>query len=197
MDELRLPIPKTARPFRLAVIDSHDAQAVLEFVHALRLAEPELPLLVLLPALDDPLTYSLLRLGVKGVLAYAQAPRELRRAAHHVADGAYCAPRELLARFIELVLPELHGCRSPQPKVEISRREREVLDLLLENLSNKEIAAKLFVSERTVKFHVSNLLSKFRAQRRADLIIQWMQRSRRDGPWPARDLGKPLTAHIN
>ena len=47
----------------------------------------------------------------------------------------------------------------------ISRRQREVLDLLLGNLSNKEIAGKLFVCERTVKFHLSNLLSKFGVQR--------------------------------
>ena len=52
-----------------------------------------------------------------------------------------------------------------------------MLDLLLDNPSNKEIAAKLFVCERTVKFHVSNLLSKFGVQRRADLIVLWMQRA--------------------
>jgi DNA-binding NarL/FixJ family response regulator len=51
------------------------------------------------------------------------------------------------------------------------RREREVLDLLLDNLSNKEIAGKLFVCERTVKFHVSNLLSKFGAPRRPDRSV--------------------------
>jgi len=45
--------------------------------------------------------------------------------------------------------------------VKISRREREVLDGILENLANKEIASRLNVSERTVKFHVSSLLAKF------------------------------------
>ncbi|HEV2521507.1 MAG TPA: LuxR C-terminal-related transcriptional regulator [Candidatus Acidoferrales bacterium] len=45
--------------------------------------------------------------------------------------------------------------------VKVSRREQEVLDGILQHLSNKEIAAKLNVSERTVKFHVSSLLAKF------------------------------------
>ena len=45
--------------------------------------------------------------------------------------------------------------------VKISRRERDVLDGVLKNLANKEIAAKLNVAERTVKFHVSSLLAKF------------------------------------
>lgn len=45
--------------------------------------------------------------------------------------------------------------------VKVSRREQEVLDLLLKHLANKEIASNLQVSERTVKFHVSSLLAKF------------------------------------
>jgi DNA-binding CsgD family transcriptional regulator len=46
-----------------------------------------------------------------------------------------------------------------------------VLDLLLENLSNKEIAGKLKIAEPTAKFHVSNVLTKFGVHRRADLIV--------------------------
>jgi DNA-binding CsgD family transcriptional regulator len=45
--------------------------------------------------------------------------------------------------------------------VKVSRREQEVLDLILQSMANKEIAAKLNVAERTVKFHVSSLLAKF------------------------------------
>ncbi|MDQ2970452.1 MAG: helix-turn-helix transcriptional regulator [Acidobacteriota bacterium] len=53
----------------------------------------------------------------------------------------------------------------------MSPREREVHELLMENLSNKEIAKRLHMSERTVKFHVSNLLGKHGVKRRADLIL--------------------------
>ncbi len=53
----------------------------------------------------------------------------------------------------------------------MSARQQEVRDFLLENLSNREIAERLHMSERTVKFHVSNLLSKFGFKRRADLIV--------------------------
>jgi DNA-binding CsgD family transcriptional regulator len=54
-----------------------------------------------------------------------------------------------------------------------------VADLLLENLSNKEIASRLHVSERTAKFHVSNLLAKYGVQRRADLILLFFQSEQR------------------
>ncbi len=108
----------------------------------------------------------------------------------------YWVPRELLTRFVESILPELRGCKSLDCEVDISRREHEVLDLLLENLANKEIASRLFVSERTVKFHVSNLLSKFGVQRRADLIVLWMQRTSAF-PWLAHTLSKPVSARVH
>ena len=61
----------------------------------------------------------------------------------------------------------------------MSRREKEVADLLLQNLSNKEIASKLLMSERTAKFHVSNLLAKYGVQRRADLMLLFVQAGQR------------------
>jgi DNA-binding CsgD family transcriptional regulator len=73
----------------------------------------------------------------------------------------------------------LNNSRAHRLKVDassdLSRREREVLDSLLENLANKEIASRLNISERTVKFHVSNLLNKFGVRRRADLILLCFQ----------------------
>src|SRR5579875_2940778 len=176
--ELRLPRPPhETTPAQLVILDGCEPTAARDFVRRLRTQQPDLAVLVLLPRLEDPQIYSLLRLGVKGVLAYSQAQRELARSACLVAKGEYCIPHEILTGFIESILPELDGGKSLLTEMEVSRRERDVLDLLLENLSNKEIAARLFVSARTVKFHVSNLLSKFGVQRRADLIVLWMRRA--------------------
>ena len=180
----------------LLVVDASDVVATLEFIRTLRLEQRHTHLLVLLPKLDDSVTSPLLRLGVKGLLTYAQAPRELARAARQVNSGMYWVPRELLTRFVESILPELSGCKSLDSVVDISRREREVLDLLLDNLCNKEIAGKLFISERTVKFHVSNLLSKFGVQRRADLIVLWMQRASAF-PWLGREMARTASVHVN
>jgi DNA-binding CsgD family transcriptional regulator len=54
--------------------------------------------------------------------------------------------------------------------VQLSAREREVLGGIMTNMLNKEIAAQLNISERTVKFHVSSLLSKFRVRSRFELM---------------------------
>ena len=180
----------------LVILDASDVVATLEFIRMLRLEQRTVNLLVLLPKLEDSVTSPLLRLGVRGVLTYAQTPRELARAASHVDTGMYWVPRELLTRFVESILPEVSGCKSLDSVADLSRREREVLDLLLDNLCNKEIAGKLFISERTVKFHVSNLLSKFGVQRRADLIVLWMQRSTAF-PWLGQDLRRSASAHVN
>src|SRR5271166_2079034 len=63
----------------LAVIDASNVIATLEFVRMLRLEQRSVHLLVLLPKLEDQVTSPLLRLGVKGLLTYQQAPRELAR----------------------------------------------------------------------------------------------------------------------
>lgn len=55
-------------------------------------------------------------------------------------------------------------------ELEISKREYEVLETIAEGLSNKEIAEKLFLSESTIKTHVSNLLIKLNAKRRTQAI---------------------------
>jgi len=71
------------------------------------------------------------------------------------------ARESLLQTVAERAEQLLAAGRAIGTEVKISPREREVLDGVLQNLANKEIACKLNVSERTVKFHVSSLLAKF------------------------------------
>jgi DNA-binding CsgD family transcriptional regulator len=71
-------------------------------------------------------------------------------------------PREsLLDAAAERAQELLAAGRALGAGVKVSRREQEVLDCILQGCANKEIAAKLNVAERTVKFHVSSLLAKF------------------------------------
>jgi len=80
-------------------------------------------------------------------------------------------PRRLLSRFVDSILTAMLSRRLPRDPADLSQREREVLKPLLRNRINKEIANTLNISERTVKFHVSRLLSKFGVRRRSDLIL--------------------------
>lgn len=117
----------------------------------------------------------LLRLGVRGLLTYHVAERQLPRAIQQVAAGGYWVSRDLLHRFTESVLAPRRRHRLRAPTGRLSAREQQVLEGVLGNLSNKEIAARLHISERTVKFHVSNLLTKYGVQRRAELLLLHFQ----------------------
>jgi DNA-binding CsgD family transcriptional regulator len=79
----------------------------------------------------------------------------------------------------EKLLQAGHSVSSP---VKLTRREEEVLDGVMRSLANKEIAAGLNLSERTVKFHVSSLLSKFRVRGRMELVREASRSS--IGPLP-------------
>jgi DNA-binding NarL/FixJ family response regulator len=115
--------------------------------------------------------FSLLRLGTKGLLTFAEANDQLARAVQEVSGGGFWVPRTMLSRFVDEAITSSRRPRGPAGPAKLSRREREVMEALLENLSNKEIGSKLNMSERTAKFHVSNLLAKYGVRRRADLIL--------------------------
>jgi DNA-binding NarL/FixJ family response regulator len=122
-------------------------------------------------------SYGFLRQGVKGILNYDEAREQLPRALPLVAAGGFWVPRTVLSRFVDSILSTAQGRRMRgESPAELSKREQEVLNGLLENLANKEVADRLHISERTVKFHVSNLLAKFGVRRRADLILLCYQR---------------------
>lgn len=169
-----------ALPISRAAVYVIDAQASVAVVHSLieNVFEryPKARVVVLASKHTDAETFELLRMGVKGLLTYGQPEKQWQDALPMVAAGGYWVPRAILSRFVESIVAnrKTGAARSKTPGT-LSRREREVLDPLLQNLSNKEIASQLNISERTVKFHVSNLLAKHGVRRRADLIVMRFQ----------------------
>jgi len=132
---------------------------------------PAARVIVVAEKFDDATAFALLRLGVKGLVRYSEATEGLPQAVRSVLKSGYWVPRAVLSRFIEQALGGAARVSRFRGRFDLSRREKEVMALLLENLSNKEIAGRLHMSERTVKFHVSNLLGKHGVKRRSDLIL--------------------------
>jgi NarL family two-component system response regulator LiaR len=131
---------------------------------------PRARILILAERMDDANLFAFLRLGVKGLLRYEDVRSQLIQALETLAAGGFWVPRTSLSRFIEQTFRTgRKAFRSPDAS--LSRREKEVLQLLLENLSNKEIASRLSISSRTAKFHVSNLLAKYGVGSRVDLLL--------------------------
>jgi len=173
-DLRRLEIPRAV----IYVVDAHVARpAAGALLSTILDHHPEARIIVVADKFDAAESYSLLQMGAKGLLTYAEAQDQLVRALPLVADGGFWVARAVLSGFVDSILNGAHSRRlKVDSSADLSRREQEVLSCLLENLANKEIANKLNISERTVKFHVSNLLGKFGVRRRADLILLCYQK---------------------
>ena len=122
----------------------------------------------------DEYVYEALRVGASGFLVKHTEPAELIRAVRVVAAGdALLSPsvtRRLIAAFTDHVPPA-----SPSPTPEIAElltaREREVVALVADGLSNEEIAERWVVSNATVRTHVSRAMTKLDARDRAQLVV--------------------------
>jgi DNA-binding NarL/FixJ family response regulator len=170
MDAERLP---RAAVF---VIDANSSSAGTEtWIEHIHSRYPRARLLMIKETLKDDKVFPFLRLGVRGVVGYTDTENDLAEAVKAVVGGDYWVSREQLVRFIDWVLSVPAYRWTPNEPGSLSPRENDVLTSILGGLTNKEIASNLNISERTVKFHVSHLLRKLGANRRADLIAMHYQ----------------------
>ncbi len=106
--------------------------------------------------------------GAAGYLLKDVAPPELEAAVRAVHRHEGLLSPQVVSRVMEEVA---RGATSPSPLDELTPRETEVLRLLAGGRSNRALAAELFVSERTVKSHVSNILAKLRVADRTQAAL--------------------------
>jgi two-component system nitrate/nitrite response regulator NarL len=120
-----------------------------------------------------------LEAGAKGAIRRDSRPRAMAAAIEALHHGLAVLDR----RFVETDLRARHVPVAPAPHAPsaivqrsadeiLTPRESEVLGLLAEGLSNKEIAAKLEISEHTAKFHVNSILQKMGAQKRVEAVVR-------------------------
>jgi len=143
----------------------------LEATHRLLEREPT-PKVVVLTTFDlDDYVYEAIRAGANGFLLKSAPPQQLVAGIRTVMAGdALLAPeitRRLLDRFVAR-RPRATGI--PPDFADLSPRELEVLSLIADGRSNAEIAADLFVSEATVKTHVTHILNKLRLRDRVQAV---------------------------
>lgn len=119
---------------------------------------------------DDPspeLVAALLAADVKGVLPRDSSLEELTCALAGAAEGLTVLGAEVAKSLAERLPHRGAGAAMAE---ELTERELEVLGLLAEGIGNREIAARLAISEHTVKFHISSLLSKMSASNRTEAV---------------------------
>jgi len=153
----------------LVVLDWDAQSEAAELATALSQVAANITTLVLV---DDPapdVSAELLAIGVKAVIQRDSSFDELRSALRAAAEGLTVLGTDV-ARTLAERLPHGDGIARLMPAEELTDRELEVLKLLAEGIGNREIAARLGISEHTVKFHISSILGKLSASNRTEAV---------------------------
>jgi len=140
----------------------------VETTRAIREQCPGVQILILSSFYDEGFVPRAMQAGAIGYLLKGVSNQELVEAIRAAHAGQPVLAKEAMAALVEAATP------APKLGDDLSEREREVLALLAQGLSNKEIAEQLFLSVATVKYHVRLLLSKLGASSRAEAIaLAW------------------------
>jgi DNA-binding NarL/FixJ family response regulator len=146
---------------------------VLDGIEATRRITSETPsvgVVVLTMSEDDGTVFSAVRAGARGYLLKGADQEEVVRAITTVARGGAVFGAALARRVAEFFSAVPSGPETAFPQ--LTAREREVLDLVAAGRSNAQIAAALYLSPKTVRNNVSNVLTKLQVTDRAQAIIR-------------------------
>jgi DNA-binding NarL/FixJ family response regulator len=117
------------------------------------------------------------RLGLRswGIVPFDAPAAQLQAAVRATAEGLIVLPPSQASRLYEST-PLVEASNLALPDESLTTREREVLELVSQGLSNKLIARRLQISEHTVKFHISSISSKLGASSRTDAVSRGLRR---------------------
>lgn len=170
------PGPDSA--FNLAVVGANAGPDIFSVIASMRSGHPGLPIIVMSHASGQEAILRVLMLGAKGFLHETSTPEQFEKAVRMVAAGSLWAPRRAQAELIQRLLTMLESQRAAQPHgVSFTSREQQVLNLLLDGNSNREIARNLSIEERTVKSYVTKLMQKMGVKNRTALTMRAQDRS--------------------
>ncbi|MCC6456365.1 MAG: response regulator transcription factor [Caldilineaceae bacterium] len=138
---------------------------------AIRERYPNIQILVLTSFKEDNLVHDALKAGAIGYLLKNVTADELANAIR----AAHRGRTTLAPEAAEVLIHAATQQNTPEVGHDLTAREREVLDLMVKGLDNNKIAEALVVSRSTVKFHVSNILSKLYATSRTEAVVIALQ----------------------
>ncbi len=146
----------------------------VEATRQVKQVSPHSQIIVLTSYHEDEYIFPALRAGALSYVLKDVGPDELADTVRKAARGESVLHPRIASRVVQ----ELRGTRRDTPNLftDLSDRELEVLRLIADGLSNAEIASKLVISEKTVKGHVSNILSKLHMLDRTQAaVFAWQQ----------------------
>lgn len=147
----------------------------VEATRQLREQAPQIAVVVLTTYADDRSVLDALRAGARGYLTKDASADEIRQALQRVTSGQAAIDPAVQRHLVEAIADSPGPGPEPRPGQPqlpdgLTPREAEVLTLIAEGLSNAEIAARLVVTEATVKSHINHLLTKTGCRDRAQAV---------------------------
>jgi NarL family two-component system response regulator LiaR len=141
----------------------------VEATHCILEIKPHIRIIALTSFKEDNLIYAAIKAGVVGYLLKDCTIEELAGAIRDARAGRTAISQEMMRAALRVA-------ETPAaPHYHLSERERGVLQLIARGLSNRQIAGELTLSESTIKFHISNILSKLSVATRAEAVALAMQ----------------------
>lgn len=154
------------------VVDLSSSVDGLKTLEKVKRTRPGMRQIVIGPERNDELVLEAITAGARAYLDFSADPHTVRMAIDIVVGGSIWAPRRLLSQLIDRLLGVPVSGSAGHGPLQLTAREREVLDLILLARSNREIAQQLKIEERTVKAHVGRLMRKAGAENRIELSMK-------------------------
>ena len=130
-------------------------------------------LMILSEFSEDEFMVKALQLGAKGYLSKSLSRKDLIKTIRAVHAGEIWAGRKVLAEVLESLRQTTQEMNRPLSEMQeaLTDREQEIVRWVIQGMTNKEIAARLEISDKTVKAHLSNVFSKLKITRRLELAL--------------------------
>lgn len=149
-----------------------DPPSILELIRLVRHEYPNLKVLILLNDIDIDVETKALKLGVRGILNGGFNKRDLTNCILHIVSGGLWIRREVMEKFITQQLSSCKYMENKDTDTKLSnftRRELQIMQLASKGQKNREIGEKLYISEKTVKHHMSRIFKKLNISKRNQL----------------------------
>ena len=162
----------------------------LEVVQDRAQASGRARILVLMGQCEPPARIRVVRMGARGVVQKKKSANELRKALHKICEGnEIWLDRTSLTSLITQVADSVDDEHAPEASrfALLTDREREVVAFVVKGLKNREVGERLFISETTVRHHLTTIFNKLSVSSRFELIA-YLHRHRfsaSEGPGPA------------
>ena len=145
----------------------------IEATRKIKEIAPDIAILILTAYDDDEYVLGLLDAGAAGYLLKSARGRDLVGAIRAIRSGESVLHPKIIAKLLKRAT--MAPAREHKASELLSERESEILRLVTSGMSNKEIAEKLFLSQRTIKAHLTNIFNKLNVASRSEAIVKGLQ----------------------